>query len=633
MNFRNGALDPPAPSPPGNAVRRLPPLTTALFLLNAAFFVAEALSGGSEEPAVVALFGGKVTSLIEEGELWRLLSSAYLHIGPLHFMLNAYALYLLGGFIERAYGWRRALVIYTFGALAGSAASTLASPILSAGASGAIFGLLGVTLLFGFQNRARLPPRARWMLWAWLLPFFIASIGLSFLWKMIDNWAHLGGLAGGVLVALCFGNPLGPRARSRPREWAATATAALAAATTLVSLGFAARSAAGEALWASAPVRSLVDEAHDVRIEIPRAWEMLPTPARNEMAYVDRLGAAMALQVFPAVSGAADLGAQLQSELRSTVLTNPKAGLLAGPEPFTLASGLDAIRVVVEVRDEPVRYRRQWYFAPGRGRSAVLLFEYPASVADLYHDVFTKIARSLTFADGSPLVDAWVAIERGELREAIPFLERVPKGPQRPLALRALARTYQALREPERALAAAREAVELAPDSLRSHTAHIEALHRAGRVPEAGQAVDAARRRFAKDVRALAVLADLAATVGLGREAARLYEEVLSASRDYSVFNNYAWLLATSEERGVRDPEKAVRMARAAVEGHQWKNATFIDTLAEAQLAAGRPREAVAIAEKALALEKDSDYLRKQLGKFRRAAGLSAGEGFSPRSP
>src|SRR5438552_18962904 len=121
----------------GSAFRSIPPLTAALFALNTAFFLAMAIAGGTESPAVLVLFGAKIGPLIEAGEWWRLVSSAFLHIGPWHFLLNVYALYLLGRFVERVYGVRRSLVIYAAGAAGGGALSTLVWPPLSAGAAGA----------------------------------------------------------------------------------------------------------------------------------------------------------------------------------------------------------------------------------------------------------------------------------------------------------------------------------------------------------------------------------------------------------------------------------------------------------------------------------------------------------------
>ena len=139
----------------------MPPITLVLFVLNLVAFAATELSGGSTEAPVLALFGAKVSGLVAAGEWWRVVTSAFLHIGPIHFVINAYALVLLGSFVERSYGAARMLVFYVGGVLGGGIASALLSPHISAGASGAIMGLLGVAMWFAYRNRARLSPAAQ----------------------------------------------------------------------------------------------------------------------------------------------------------------------------------------------------------------------------------------------------------------------------------------------------------------------------------------------------------------------------------------------------------------------------------------------------------------------------------------
>jgi rhomboid protease GluP len=619
------AIHPPETSPPD--VRRVPPLTTALLLVNGAFFLAMTLSGGTEVPAILTLFGAKVGGLIDEGQYWRVLSSAYLHIGPVHLLVNGYALYLLGRFVERAYGPRRTLILYTAAALGGGILSTLASPVLSAGASGAIFGLLGVTLLFALRNWSKLPPEVRrqrfLVVWFLLLPFFAASIAFSTASDMVDNWAHLGGLLGGVLVALLFGNPAQHRPVSRAADRVATAGAVAAGALTLASLGFAIHSAAAEGVWLDAPLRTIADEAFDVQLQIPAPWERLELPTETRELYRDRLGSALTVQVRPYLSTPSAMEKVAEVELRGLALARPKTALVRGPETVLLPAGR-ATHVVIEDADDGLEIQRDIYFVSGRGRGAVLDFRVHTGVAPLYEEIFRRIARSLVLRDGSPLVEALVLIEKEDLRGAVRRLEPVKSGPQHLLALRTLARTYHRLGDDARALHAAREALRLAADDPRTWLGYIEALHLTRRAAEAGLALERARQVFSKDVRTLTALAELAIEMGRAREAVSLYDEILTLRLDYGAFNNLAWLLATSADRSVRNPEKAVRMAMSAVEGHQWKDPTFIDTLAEAFFAAGRPKEAVATAEKALALSQGNEYLKKQLERFKQAARASA---------
>ena len=105
------------------------------------------LSGSSEAPYTLAQFGANVPGLVKAGEWWRLVASVFLHVGPLHLLFNLYALYLFGAFVERLAGRWEMFVVFMVAGICGSAASTwLGNPALSAGASGAIMGLLGAAI-------------------------------------------------------------------------------------------------------------------------------------------------------------------------------------------------------------------------------------------------------------------------------------------------------------------------------------------------------------------------------------------------------------------------------------------------------------------------------------------------------
>ncbi len=102
---------------------------------------------GVELPRGRAADGGESTGRWSlAGEIWRLLSHAFLHGSVVHLLVNSISLFSLGGMLERLLGWRRFLVLYTVSALAGGLASAFVGGArLSVGASGAIFGLLGAT--------------------------------------------------------------------------------------------------------------------------------------------------------------------------------------------------------------------------------------------------------------------------------------------------------------------------------------------------------------------------------------------------------------------------------------------------------------------------------------------------------
>ncbi len=183
------------------------PIATYVLLgIIAVVFVLETVSGGSTNTQVLVRMGAKVTPLIAEGEYWRLFTSMFLHIGVMHLFFNGYALFILGTELERLLGWQRFLAIYLLSGLYGSLASYAFSDSLSAGASGAVFGLIGALAAFFALHRQQLGTWGQRRLMNIL--FLIAiNLFLGFTQPWIDNWAHMGGLVAG----LALGWALAPR--------------------------------------------------------------------------------------------------------------------------------------------------------------------------------------------------------------------------------------------------------------------------------------------------------------------------------------------------------------------------------------------------------------------------------------
>jgi rhomboid protease GluP len=150
-------------------------------------------------------FGVKYNPAIIAGEYWRLITPVFLHGSILHVGVNLYALMIIGTGIERMYGPARFLALYFIAAFAGNVFSFVFSPNPSLGASTAIFGLLGAQIVLIFQNRKLFGDRFRSVL---INSLSIAALNLFIgLSPGIDNFGHLGGLAGGVMFAL-LGGPL-----------------------------------------------------------------------------------------------------------------------------------------------------------------------------------------------------------------------------------------------------------------------------------------------------------------------------------------------------------------------------------------------------------------------------------------
>ena len=133
------------------------------------------------------------------GEWWRLVSPVLVHASLIHLLFNMYALWLFGPLVEQMYGPWRFMLIYLLTAAAGSVASYLfTGPAPSVGASGAIFGLLGVLLAASRAHRPVLDRRAR-MIMGQVGAIIVINLLLGFgLMAGIDNAAHVGGLVAGL---------------------------------------------------------------------------------------------------------------------------------------------------------------------------------------------------------------------------------------------------------------------------------------------------------------------------------------------------------------------------------------------------------------------------------------------------
>lgn len=139
---------------------------------------------------------------IRDGQYYRLLTGAFLHANIFHLLCNMYALYILGVQLESFIGKFKYLCVYLFSALTASLMSMvfLGSGV-SIGASGAIFGLMGAILYFGYHYRVYLGNVVRTN----LIPVIVLNLILGFSVKGIDNWAHIGGLIGGLLINIGLG--------------------------------------------------------------------------------------------------------------------------------------------------------------------------------------------------------------------------------------------------------------------------------------------------------------------------------------------------------------------------------------------------------------------------------------------
>jgi membrane associated rhomboid family serine protease len=209
------------------AVLTRPSIFTFVFLaINVFIFLlmSSAGPGGSENTSVLLAYGAKQNWLINErGEWWRFVTPVFLHIGWLHLLVNMYSLFILGPYVEKLYGSARFVFFWIATGVAGVVASYLASgagmnniPVLgrflfrggdavSAGASGALFGLIGVLFVFGIKFRRELPEGFKRAFGTGMIPTILINLFIGYTIPFIDNAAHMGGFVAGAIFALFVG--------------------------------------------------------------------------------------------------------------------------------------------------------------------------------------------------------------------------------------------------------------------------------------------------------------------------------------------------------------------------------------------------------------------------------------------
>jgi membrane associated rhomboid family serine protease len=228
---------------PGFLMSREPVVTYALIAVNVALLLITNRKAGL--PTGGGLFSlGKLNDLgdrlalygpaVQHGDYYRLVTAAFIHYGLIHIAFNMYALYWLGAALERYAGSFRFAVIYLLSILGGSFGALLLSPTaLTAGASGAIFGLMGALLVLERQRGVSL-------LGGQIGGLLILNLVFTFGVPGISIGGHLGGLAGGIATGLVLsGFGRGHMAYSRLTPLTILCLALLAAGTVAGSLAVA----------------------------------------------------------------------------------------------------------------------------------------------------------------------------------------------------------------------------------------------------------------------------------------------------------------------------------------------------------------------------------------------------------
>ena len=176
-----------------------PIVTYILIALCVIMFIVSGFGYNTEK---LMLFGANYGPLVRHGEVYRLIACMFLHAGIIHIGLNMYSLFIIGPRVEDFFGKWKFLLIYMLSGISASLLSIgLNGNVVSVGASGAIFGLFGALVYFGYSYRGYIGAIIK----SQIVPIVIYNLLMGFFIPGIDMWGHIGGLIGGLIVANMLG--------------------------------------------------------------------------------------------------------------------------------------------------------------------------------------------------------------------------------------------------------------------------------------------------------------------------------------------------------------------------------------------------------------------------------------------
>jgi rhomboid protease GluP len=278
-----------------------------LLTINIALFVLMALADmrsgrgaeaffDSASTAVTIDFGSMYAALVVDGQWWRLVTPNFLHYGLIHLLFNSVALYQIGPQVEELYGPQKFIFLYLFTGIAAMAASFVFG-IMTVGASGSIFGLIGLMAAYGYRlggtfGRAITRQMLIWAGFGILLGFGIGA----------NNVAHVAGLvAGGALAFAVTAEE--PRTASAQRLWNLVAVACVLLITSsfmLVAMNYGSWQRSGDVI-------KLSDKIHEARDVLSQSFRWSGTTDRDPAEVGAALRSAAAdIQRVPSIDEPSD---------------------------------------------------------------------------------------------------------------------------------------------------------------------------------------------------------------------------------------------------------------------------------------------------------------------------------------
>lgn len=339
------------------------------------------------------------TLMVELGQWWRLLTANALHASGGHLAANAIFLLNLGGPAEAIFRRLDYALVLLVSALGASAASTLANPTVSCGASGMVFGVWAALAVFGVRHHDILPDRYRRYFIGAVVPYAIFALYLGFVVPGIDNWGHFGGLvAGASLAARAPSRLLAPRHRRLKLKLASIA--ALIAVTALAS---------GRQPNAGALNAQRYYPNGGLAVPIPSGWPELAhsrSQSGESLTFGNRVGVAVGIetqrreQPIDLDSASTEF---LENDLHHHVRAAAVRDIALGPEQSVAINARPAKQLRATLAT-PRRSVAMDFFVMARGHYRyVVTFSRPVWLKDAYAPLFAQVQRGIRWVPPDPL--------------------------------------------------------------------------------------------------------------------------------------------------------------------------------------------------------------------------------------
>lgn len=157
---------------------------------------------GQHTNATLVAFGARSAGRVAQGEFWRLVTSGFVHGDLIHLCVNGLALVGLGRMAEAVFGPSRYLWIFLCSVVGGALMAQMWGGILSFGASGGLFGVMGALIGLGWSRQERLPPKLMAVFGIQLVVWTLLNLVIGFLLPFVSTSSHVGGLLVGILMGL-----------------------------------------------------------------------------------------------------------------------------------------------------------------------------------------------------------------------------------------------------------------------------------------------------------------------------------------------------------------------------------------------------------------------------------------------